>query len=637
MNRIPRPGRLCGIWVLVALSGFLFELGYFRWWPAILVTPLPLAYAFAQCRSLRGSLLLGLFGGFLVLRIHQDALTVYNHSATNFLVFINALTLVPVALVVYLGARLRYRMTWVLPIAWVGAEAMRLAGSIGLPFAVLGFACHEERWMIQIADLGGPLLLSFAIAALNGCLLDFLLAEGPLRKRLRVGFLPGGLVVGLGWAAIFVYGQVRLRQTEEAIEPGPRIAVLQTDGIKFQNPEMDYDGEVLLKELMDLSEQAASTLDPPDLIVWPERTSNLPLYNRGFLQTKFDPRMLPKSSQAATDLSPFEAQWEEFLKTPAAHYAHFVRWLDALGIPVLAGLSDQRVSPSGRNGYFEHRNAASLFFPGDSDSSQSQFKMRLFPGAETIPGGPEAWLGILGWLPPARRWLESVANLEVGEERVLMRVDAHPFVVSICSEILHSDSSGVLLPETGDRHPIIVSIASEAILQRNHSILVCKMAMAFRAVEARTTVARSNNGGISGFVDPTGRYYGMVRNADGSYFTRMGAPEAEAIQAVIEFRHQYGDAAIQADPELRETHRRLIEKVEQLRRIAGVSGFSVQNTFTTSLRTPYQSGGYHFPSAVIATCGLLLVFLCLRFCSAQEGLKTNPGSHVEIPSNLSAS
>lgn len=40
--------------------------------------------------------------------------------------------------------------------------------------------------------------------------------------------------------------------------------------------------------------------------------------------------------------------------------------------------------------------------------------------------------------------------------------------------------------------------------------------------------------------------------------------------------------------------------------MAGIRGFSVEETATTSLRTAYQRGGHHFPAAVLAAFALFL-------------------------------
>lgn len=599
--------RYLGIWMLVVLAGILSETGYFRWWAAILVTPLPLALAFALCRRRWTCALLGLFGGFVVMRLHLNGLTVFDHSATIVLSFLKALTLVPVALVVQDGVRRGYRLAWVLPVAWVGAEVLRITGPTGLPFTVLGFACREQTWMIQVADLGGPLLLSFAIAAISGVVLDGLCAQGSARERLRRAMVPGGFVVCAAWLALFAYGQVRMRQIDASLEPGPRIAVVQSDAILFQNPEKDFDSRLLLRELMNLSEQAATDPRPPDLIVWPENAANIPLFNEEFLNAEFDPRMVPEASrsEATVDPEPFARQWEAFRRERRHQQDAFQRWVGELGIPILAGLPHQSPGGGAFPNYFEVRNAATLFTPEGESPSASQFKIRLFPGAETLPGGVGAWKNALGWLPPVRRWLETVSGLVAGEERVLMRVDGHPLVVSICSEILFSENAGVFAESPDGGKPVIITLANEGILQRNHSILMLKMAMPFRAVEARTTVARSANAGVSGFADPAGRYQDLVTNEDGRYFTRMGTPESAAIDAVIEFRRQHGAEAIARDAALLDEHRRLVDEVERLRALAGIRGFSIRDTHTTPQRTVYQRGGHYFPYAVLAAFVIL--------------------------------
>ncbi|MCD8483477.1 MAG: apolipoprotein N-acyltransferase [Verrucomicrobia bacterium] len=577
---------------LIALSGFLLEVGYFRWWPAILFAPLPFAFACTLCRSRVGCLLLGFFGGSVALRIHLHALTVFDHSATYTLIVLNALTLSAVALAVFEGKRQGFRMVWVLPVAWVGAEALRLVGPTGLPFAVLGFACHQQTWMIQIADLGGPLLVSFAIAAMNGVLLDFLLAKGSTQTRVRCAMLPGGVVISFAWLAIYGYGQLRIGQTLQALEAGPRIAVLQSDGIQFQNSEKDYDGTVLFADLLRLSEAAAASRAPPDLIVWPEKVPGLPLFNYAYLRAPFDPLMFSDTSRETVDHTRLAAEWDRFRTKHIHQHDRFRNWVSNLGVPVLVGMSHQTIRGDPWPNYFEERNAASMYVPGSLKPTYSQFKMRLFPGAETMPGGSDVWLKTLGWLAPARRWIESVSNLTSGSERVIMPIHEHTFVVAVCSEILFSDSSGVMLatPSPESRKPIIITMANEGLLQRNQSILTCKMAMAFRAIEARTSVARSTNGGISGFVDPVGRYYGMVTNASGSYFTRQGTPEESAIEALLAFRRQHSREAINDNLDLQAEHGMLIDNIALLRASAGIEGWSVQDTYTTDLITIINAG-----------------------------------------------
>lgn len=610
-------GRLLLIWILVILGGVLFEIGYFRWWVTILVTPLPIALAFALCRSRAGCLVFGVFGGFVALRIQQDKLATYDHVGATLLIFISALSLILVAWAVHEGHRRGCRMVWVLPLGWVGAEVVRMVGPLGLPFAVLGFACHEQVALIQVADLGGPLLLSFAIAAANGAALDFLLARGAPRQRLRRALLPGGLVVALGWGALLCYGQLRIRQVEAAMEPSLRIAVVQSDAILFRDAAKNYDGRVLLRELMAMSEAAAAEPVPPDLIVWPEKAADIPLYNEEFLQAEFDLRMVPSESraEAEADPAPFIERWENHRRERAGPHANFLRWVDTLGTPFLVGLSHYQPGAGEFPRYFDEYNAATLFVPvegGQVEARASQFKMRLFPGGEYLPGGTAVWLRWLGWLPPARNWIESVKDLGTGETRVLMQWDGHPFVVAICSEILRSDTAGVFMSADTGRKPLIVTLSNEGWFLRNHSLMVSQMAMPFRAVEARTSVARAANAGISGFADPTGRYHGLVTNEDGRHFTRLGAPDAPAIDAVLAFRKQHGQEQIADDPLLMAELRELIAEVERLRALAGIQGYSVEDTTTTPLRTIYQRGGRHFPLLVFVALVLFLAFATLR-------------------------
>lgn len=417
--RLDNMKHIIGIWLLVILGGILFEMGYFRWWVAILLTPLPIALAFALCRSRWGCLLFALAGGFVALRIQQDKLATYDHLGATLLILLSAVTLIPVAWAVQEGVRRGFRMAWVLPVAWVGAETLRLIGPLGLPFAVLGFACHEQVGLIQVADIGGPLLLSFAIAAANGVVLDALLKGGSTARRIHYALVPGGLAVVVAWGALLTYGQVRIRQVDTALLPCLRIAVVQSDAILFQDPAMNYDGGVLLNELMAMSEAAVASAEPPELIIWPEKAADIPLYNVEFLQADFHLRMVPAAlrAEAAADPASFVAEWERFRAERADQQAAFLRWVDALGVPVLTGLTHQVPGDGEFPVYFNAYNAATLFVPGadgQASAQASQFKMRLFPGGEYLPGGPEIWLRWLGWLPAASPERVVHAGLQAG-------------------------------------------------------------------------------------------------------------------------------------------------------------------------------------------------------------------------------
>ncbi len=295
------------------------------------------------------------------------------------------------------------------------------------------------------------------------------------------------------------------------------------------------------------------------------------------------------------------------------HYRHLVEIEGLAMFDAIVQGSSERLVP-----ILMTALTATLFMPGatgEANPPPSQFKMRLFPGGEYLPGGREAWIKGLGWLAPARHWIDSIGNLGSGKERVLMTINGHPFVIPVCSEILHSESAGVFMKSPDGRQPLIVTIANEGRFHRNHSIMVCQMAMVFRAVEARTTVARSANAGISGFVDPAGRYKGLVTNEEGRHFTRLGAPDAAAIDQVLKFRDTHGMETIAADSELTAEMQRLVAEVERLRSIAGISGFSIENTSTTSDRTLYQLGGRHFPNLVLFA---FVLFLVIALCRPRE-------------------
>ena len=80
-------------------------------------------------------------------------------------------------------ARRAFPLALLLPVTFVAGEFLRLLGPLGVPTGLLALSFHERLWMIQIADLGGIYLVSFAIASVNGALADRLSRRRAVARR----------------------------------------------------------------------------------------------------------------------------------------------------------------------------------------------------------------------------------------------------------------------------------------------------------------------------------------------------------------------------------------------------------------------------------------------------------------------
>lgn len=602
--------RLLRFLLLSGLSAGLFWLGYFVWWPAIILAPVALALFFVTCRSRRTCTIGALAGGMIAWRPVQDCLTAYGPFGVHLLILWQACTLIPVALSLRWGWLRGLGMWWFFPLVWVGGEYLRMLGPIGFPFCALAVPAHDQLWLIQIADLGGLHLVSAVIAMIGGLLLDlarhqFFSSAPPRTASRTVYFAFGGTATVL--SCVVAYGLFRRAQIERSLTPGPVIAVVQPDVPHTDTPENDYDGSQLLGELQAMSEAAARHQPRPQLIVWPEAIGILPLHNPEYFETPFAPSLFPEASAAATPIPPEELsrRWDQMRAELRRRDAAFRDWLRDLGIPILYGEIARLPSTRDGRAVFHLHNSARLIRPDSSAIVERQSKVRLFPGGEYVPGGPEV-RRILTRLPGAfGAWIASIPDFQPGLRRERFHllapdgasesVGETAFHVSLCSEILFPLNTGSF--ELRETKTVYISIASEGRYQRNRAQIMTHMIQPFRAIETRTALARSANTGMSGFTSPTGALYAPVTDAAGRMRTGRGFPEKEAIQI---FRRRARDfAASPTDPVLQAERAKLQDEIIRLRAEAGVQGFSVARLHHSPHRTVYQSTGDVFAQATL--------------------------------------
>ena len=615
---------LCLSLSLSLASAVLFYAGYFVWWPLIMVAPIPMSLAFLLAPSAGAAAAYALAGGFLVFRPLLHPLAAYGQEGVGLLSLWQACTLIPVAIGLWRGHRRAWSLAWLFPVLWSAAEVFRMLGIFGFPFSALALPCYEQRWMIQIADLGGMHLLSFALCLPGGAALQWMLAgkKSPcVACRL---FLPVLLV----WGLIGGYGAFRIQQVERELRPGPRVAVIQPDVPRVQGSISSYDPDLLLEELKAMSEESAFMSPQADLIVWPENILTIPLKNHEFIEQPFDKRMVPDSmSGDPAVLAALEQQWvrqQDFFREVAAN---FHSWTKTLGVPLLIGLKVSLPAAPDSLEPFHDYNAAQLYRAGGASDSERQFKMKLFPVGEILPGENHPfWRKVYQW-PLLKGLAKRSARMTPGTQRNVFQVDpldpdSARFVVGICSEILYPETSGVLLTsrragdQDGKAIDFLVSIANEGAFLRNRALLVTYSALPFRAVEGRMAIARSANTGISCFVDPSGRLHGHVRNDRGAYWSGRGVPEADAIARLLALRRAQGPEAAE-DPQWAENVRQQMREIERLRAEASVSGFKVEPLRLTDRVSPFQRGGYWF-RWLLLTAGILTVFGTWTFPKKQK-------------------
>ncbi len=556
----------------------------YSWAPLLLVALTP--FALALCGARKGLPALAIVGVASALLWFFGNLfyATYNLVAVLVLAFLHA------GIIVACGASLRwwYRATrlplaLLLPITFVAGEFLRLLGPLGVPTGLLALSFHRQLWMIQIADLGGIYLVSFAIASVNGALADVILA-GWKRARFSVAG------VAAGWIAIACYGAYRLHESRQTMQRGPVIGVIQSDIPMTGGIENGFDSHVFLQDMLALSDQSAASRPPPQLIVWPEAMEAVPPLNREWLQA-------PNGN--ATSLLASQ-EFERALRD----------WTTRAGIPLLVGteaIVPQRDNPKAAELY----NSAIRFDPGLGQNAQRQDKQRLFPLAESIPFRGTFIHTLLEESVASHSSVVAAGWYTRGEQRQVFELPAASatntplhYAVSMCVELCYAESCGTFLQNArgGKAADFFVNMSNDGIFQRNRAQVWHAAMSSFRAVEARAGIARSSNTGISGFVKPTGEMYGEVVNARGQSWTGLGAPELPRIAALVKFRRDHA-AELATNPALAAHVTTEIAAIEQLRRTAGVSGQSTQRVYVDSRRTLYSRTGDSFSWLLVVFTG----------------------------------
>jgi apolipoprotein N-acyltransferase len=575
---------LAAVCALSALYAALYLAVFisYRWAPLLLVALTP--FALVLCGARNGVLALGIVG------LASTALWFFGNLffATYNWVAVVALALLHAGIIVACGASLRwwYRATrlplaLLLPTTFVAGEFLRLLGPLGVPTGLLALSFHKQLWMIQIADLGGVYLVSFAIASVNGALADVFL-DGWRRGRFSVAG------VAAGWIAIAGYGAFRLHESQQTMHPGPIIGVVQSDIPMTGGIQHGFDSRLFRQEMLALSDQSAASQPPPQLIVWPETMSVVPPLNSEWL------RMNNVAAESLQESHEFEQALRE--------------WTTRVGVPLLVGTAavvERRDNPKMRDVY----NSAIRFDPGLGQNTQRQDKQRLFPLAEFIPwrgtfvhGLLERWVASHGSVPSSGGWYTR------GEQREVFELPATTatlhYAVSMCVELCYAESCGTFLKNAhgGKAADFFINMSNDGIFQRNRAQVWHASMSPFRAVEARAGIARSSNTGISGFVKPTGEMYGEVVNARGQSWTGLGAPELPRIAALVKFRREHA-AELATDPALAAHVTNEIAAIEELRRTAGVSGQSTQRVYVDSRRTLYSRIGDVFAWLLVIFTG----------------------------------
>lgn len=404
----------------------------------------------------------------------------------TFTLFWIASSTLPGAIVTILINSLHYALVWwvyvllrqrgrgwalfTLPFFWTAAEYTRQFSELRFNWLTLAYTQTYYRPLVQIIEVTGFLALSFGIMVVT--VLFYLLLRDFPRWKWRSSLAIFALILGL-----LIYGEWRIHVLEQQEYPLIRAALVQPNVDPFQKWDPAFQ-----KEAFDMLMRASRELAPqhPDLIVWPETAT--PFY----LRARGDALM------------------------------RIFRFLDSTQVYLLTGTPDYRFVE--QSGEYQTYNAAFFFRPGSPDF-EWYYKMALVPAAESMPfkkvfpflrkidvGGGDFFSGtefkVFRFTIPRRlgRWQQQ-------QYREVLRDTLHTTGVGLSAIICYESVFPDIVRGFVQRGANLLSIITNDgwFGQTTGPFQHARYAV-FRAIENRVSIVRCANTGISGFIDPTGRY-----------------------------------------------------------------------------------------------------------------------------------
>lgn len=458
-------------WRLPAASGALLAFAYF---PFGLLVPnfvalVPLL-AWLDARRdagarvhFRGGLVFGaalnlmiLHWMYAMLAISPLAVFAYLGLALLFAVA-NAVTITAVG---WLRSRTGWPLAILLPACWLPMESLQALGDLRMTAQHLGHTLGSYPVLFQFADLGGL----YGVGA-------FLLVANALAYRAWRGWRdrrsPAGAAEFLFWVgAALAYGAWSF-----ASVPAPS----RTLRVGFVQPnvplEMKFDSSTAgeqWKRLASLTHLAAAA--GAEVVLWPETARPHALFH--------DP-----------------ARPDRYAMPDVAGLAR------ETGTTIVVG-AEYAVRKGARK--YDLFNAAFVVHEDGRLDPAWSAKVYLVPFVEGVPlrrlFGP-----LLEDLEGPLRWISG--GFEPGRPGVPLPVDSGSVGVTICFEELYFDLHRRLRNEGAGFQAILTNHAwfGRSVFQR-----FAANSVRFRAVENRSWFVRVSNTGISGFVDPLGRWHDEV-------------------------------------------------------------------------------------------------------------------------------
>lgn len=344
--------------------------------------------------------------------------------------------------------------------AWVAVEWLRGWLLTGFPWNFLGTSQASLEGLIQVAELGGVLLVSWVLAFVNLTLcltLQRLYCEIRLKQKTKahMEFTTAMLVVGF----CFLFGMDRLVSRREVKENLTFLAV-QPD-IPQDPWNYTISSEESLAKLDVLTTSGLSTWPEkkaPDLVIWPET----PIGAEILLHSAFGEMMRRMNRDR---VQPF-----------------------LLGSNMMVG---------------EDLYNAAVLLQGLDGDAQFYFKLHLVPFGEYVP--------LRNWLPFLNYFVPAEVDFSFGGDAEVFHLESPE--IRIAPLICFEDSfSKVARRFCGQKPDLFINLTNDGWFRRSAQSRQHLNQAIFRTVEFRRPMIRVSNNGITAVIDERGVILDMLRH-----------------------------------------------------------------------------------------------------------------------------
>jgi apolipoprotein N-acyltransferase len=342
------------------------------------------------------------------------------------------------------------------PFFWVASELAR-ARITGFPWDLLGYTQVDNSLLTRLAPIGGVMLLSFVVAAVNVLILWVSLPATFNKPSIKI-------VVQFATVLLVVALQAP-SQTPPPMQLGSQMAVLLQENLAVGAEGRDLAPYPIQQKYTDFKDWSLHPYISPrvpeaergshDLIVWPEAPAD-------FVTT--DPL--------------FRSELSGLARTAAT--------------PVIVGSVGVDFDPASSRGYHEFGSAA--VFNSDGSYLGRYDKIHRVPWGEYVPY--EQFFAFAGKL------VSGVGSMEAGTEHKLFQLNGHRVGIFICYESIFGDEVRQFVLNGAE---VLVNISDDGWYGDSGAPWQHLDMARMRAIENDRWILRDTNTGITTAIDPHGR------------------------------------------------------------------------------------------------------------------------------------